>query len=147
MATPSSTSRPPVSSNGHRSVSASMTADPIAALGAQDMPALVPFGQLDFLYTPSADVAADSRYFRDVLGAEVVFAIEATGTKVAMVRLGGAGPAILLTDHLDGDRPILVYRVENLAAAVAALHARGWPRGRLLELPPGPACSFETPGS
>jgi len=106
----------------------------------------VAFGQLDFLYTPSADVAADSRYFRDVLGAEIVFAIEATGTKVAMVRLGSEGPAILLTDHLEGDRPILVYRVENLAEAVAALEARGWPRGRLLELPPGPACSFETPG-
>lgn len=106
----------------------------------------VGFGQLDYLYTPSADVAADCRYFREVLGAEVVFAIEAMGTKVAMVRLSGEGPAILLTDHLDGDRPILVYRVENLAEAVAALEARGWPRGRLLELPPGPACSFETPG-
>jgi hypothetical protein len=106
----------------------------------------VAFGQLDFLYTPSADVAADSHYFRDVLGAEVVFAIEAMGTKVAMIRLNDEGPAILLTDHLDGDRPILVYRVENLAEAVAALEARGWPQGRLLELPPGPACSFETPG-
>ena len=113
---------------------------PVGTLGE------VAFGQLDFLYTPSADVAADSRYFREVLGAEVVFAIEAMGTKVAMVRLSGMGPAILLTDHLDGDRPILVYRVENLAEAVAALQARGWPRGRLLELPPGPACSFETPG-
>ena len=106
----------------------------------------VDFGRLDFLYTPSDDVAADCHYFAEVLGAEIVFAIEAMGTKVAMVRLGGEGPAILLTDHLDGDRPILVYRVENLADAVAALEARGWPRGRLLELPPGPACSFETPG-
>ena len=114
--------------------------NPVETLGE------VAFGQLDFLYTPSADVVADSRYFRDVLGAEVVFAIEAMGTKVAMVRLIGEGPAILLTDHLAGDRPILVYRVENLAEAVAALEARGWPRGRLLELPPGPACSFETPG-
>jgi urease beta subunit len=118
-----------------------MTANPpIETLGE------VAFGQLDFLYTPSTDVTADSRYFREVLGAEVVFAIEAMGTKVAMVRLSGEGPAILLTDHLEGDRPILVYRVENLAEAVTALEARGWPRGRRLELPPGPACSFETPG-
>jgi hypothetical protein len=106
----------------------------------------VAFDQLDFLYTPSADVAADARYFSEILGGEIVFAVDAMGTKVAMIRLSGEGPAILLTDHLDGDRPILVYRVENLAAAVAALEARGWPRGRLLELPPGPACSFETPG-
>ena len=31
-----------------------------------------PFIQLDYLYTPSADVAADMKYFIDVLGAEVV---------------------------------------------------------------------------
>src|SRR6185369_14620011 len=115
MATRCSTSRPPASSSRSGALP-SMTANPpIDTLGE------VAFGQLDFLYTPSVDVAADSRYFREVLGAEVVFAIEAMGTKVAMVRLSGMGPAILLTDHLDGDRPILVYRVENLAEAVAAL--------------------------
>lgn len=111
-----------------------------------EAPGEVAFGQLEFLYTPSADVAADSRYFSEVLGGEVVFAIEAMGTKVAMVRLSGEGPAILLTDHLQGERPILVYRVQNLADAVAAVEARGLRRGRLLELPPGPACTFETPG-
>ena len=117
-----------------------------AVVNAIETPGSVALGQLEFLYTPSTDVAADSRYFREVLGAEIVFAIEAMGTKVAMIRLGGEGPAILLTDHLDGNRPILVYRVDSLADAVAALQARGWPRGRMLELPPGPACSFETPG-
>src|SRR5436190_1919332 len=75
-----------------------MTANPIAdGRGPVRTPDEVAFGQLDFLYTPSADVVADSRYFRDVLGGEVVFAIEAMGTKVAMVRLGGEGPAILRT--------------------------------------------------
>jgi hypothetical protein len=101
---------------------------------------------LDFLYTPSADVAADVRYFTEVLGGALVFAIEAMGTKVAMIRLGETAPAILLTDHLDGDRPILVYRVDRLADALATLEARGWTRERTLELPPGPACSFRTPG-
>jgi hypothetical protein len=91
-------------------------------------------------------VSPSARYSSEVLGAELVFAIEATSTKVAMVRLSQGGPAILLTGHLDGARPILVYRVEDLAEAVAALDARGWPRGRVIELPPGPACSFETPG-
>lgn len=101
---------------------------------------------LDFLYTPSADVAADARYFTEILGGELVFAIEAMGTRVAMIRLGEGTPAILLTDHLDGDRPILVYRVDGLEAALHDLEARGWTRERMLELPPGPACSFRTPG-
>jgi len=101
---------------------------------------------LDFLYTPSADMAADVRYFTEVPGGELVFAIEAMGTKVAMIRLGEAAPAILLTDHLEGDRPILVYRVDRLADSLAALEAQGWTRERTLELPPGPACSFRTPG-
>jgi catechol 2,3-dioxygenase-like lactoylglutathione lyase family enzyme len=104
------------------------------------------FGTLDYLYTPSRDVAADVAYFADVLGAEIVFAIEAMGTRVAMVRLGDEPPAILLTDHLEGERAILVYRVADLAAALDALAARGWAREETLELPPGPACSFRTPG-
>jgi hypothetical protein len=38
-----------------------------------------PFQQLDFLYTPSRDVAADLAYLVEVVGARVVFAIEAMG--------------------------------------------------------------------
>ena len=73
-------------------------------------------GSLDFLYTPSADVAADLRYLVDVLGAEEVFAIEDGGIRVAMASFGGP-PAILLTDHLEGDRPIHLFAVTDLAAA------------------------------
>jgi catechol 2,3-dioxygenase-like lactoylglutathione lyase family enzyme len=103
------------------------------------------FGTLDYLYTPSSDVAADARFFTTVLGAELVFAIESSGARVAMVRLSPGPPAILLTDHLEGDRPILVYQVDDLAGAMAALEAAGV-RGRELELPPGPAYTFVAPG-
>jgi len=105
-----------------------------------------PFLSLDYLYTPSADVAADARFFVTTLGAEFVFAIESSGTRVAMLRLSSDGPSILLTDHLEGDRPILVYRVANLAGAMRDLAARGWTDDRTLELPPGPATSFTSPG-
>lgn len=105
-----------------------------------------PFISLDYLYTPSSDVAADARFFVSVLGAELVFAIDSSGTRVAMLRLSGEGPAILLTDHLEGDRPILVYRVANLVGAMRDLEARSWTAERTLELPPGPATSFTTPG-
>jgi hypothetical protein len=66
------------------------------------------FEQLDFLYTPSSDVAADMAYFTDVLGGRLVFAIEGMGTRVAMIELSISPPAVLLADHVDGERPILV---------------------------------------
>ncbi|MEX2546676.1 MAG: VOC family protein [Chloroflexota bacterium] len=105
-----------------------------------------PFEQLDFVYMPSRDVAADVRYFTDVLGAELVFAIDAMGTRVAMVKLTESPPRLLLADHVEGDQLILVYRVPALDAALADLEKRGWTEARSLELPMGPASSFTTPG-
>ena len=102
-------------------------------------------GSLDFLYTPSTDVAADARYFVDVLGAELGFTIEDGGIRVAMVSFGSP-PAILLTDHLEGDRPVHLYAVEDLGATSKELEARGWRPERSIELPPGPATTFRTPG-
>ena len=52
------------------------------------------------------------RYFTDVLGGRLRFAIEGMGTRVAMIELTSGPPHILLADHLEGDRPIHVYRVE-----------------------------------
>lgn len=100
------------------------------------------FEQLDFLYTPSTDVAGDAAWFCDVLGGRLVFAIEAMGTRVAMVELSPGPPQVLLADHLEGDRAILVYRVGDLAAALAGMEARGWARERTFEIPHGPCCSF-----
>jgi hypothetical protein len=76
----------------------------------------------------------------------VVFAVEAMGTRVAAVRLTAGPPLVLLADHVEGERPILVYRVADLEAALAGLEARGWQRQRTLEIPQGPCCSFQTPG-
>ena len=103
------------------------------------------FEQLDFLYTPSRDVAADAAYFVDVLGGRLVFAIDDGGTRVAMIEMTGAPPRILLTDHLEGDRLILVYRVADLPVALAELKGRGWTPERSLEIPHGPCSSFRTP--
>jgi hypothetical protein len=109
-------------------------------------PASLPFDQLDYLYTPSTDVARDAGFLVRVLGGELTFAIDDDGTRVAMVRLSPEPPAILLTDHLDGDRPIHVYRVASLVGAAGELEARGWRQERPIELPPGPAVSFTAPG-
>lgn len=104
------------------------------------------FEQLDFLYTPSRDVAADLAYFVDVLGGRAVFAIEGMGTRVAAVELTEGPPLILLADHVEGDRAILVYRVPDLTAALAELETRGWQREHTFEIPHGPICSFCSPG-
>jgi hypothetical protein len=104
------------------------------------------FEQLDFIYMPSRDVAADVRYLTDVLGGHLVFAVEGMGTRVAMIELADQIPRLLLAGHLEGDRPVLVYRVADLAGAMQALEGRGWKRGHMLEIPHGPVCSFTTPG-
>jgi hypothetical protein len=105
-----------------------------------------PFGSLDFLYTPSSDVAADVQYFTRTLGGKLVFAIDSNGTRVAAVELTGGPPLVLFADHVEGDRPILVYRVPDLTSALDSLEERGWKREATLEIPHGPCCSFRTPG-
>jgi hypothetical protein len=105
-----------------------------------------PFVQLDYLYVPSTDVAKDLQYFTGVLGGELGFAVEGMGARVAMVRLTQGPPHVLLTDHLDSDQPILIYRVAELKASLADLKARGWKKGQNLEIPMGSCCSFTTPG-
>ncbi len=105
-----------------------------------------PFDRLDFVYTPSDDVERDLAYFTQVLGGRAVFAIDAMGTRVAAVELTDGPPLVLLTDHVEGERAILLYLVPNLDQALAALEARGWERAGTFEIPHGPCCSFRTPG-
>jgi len=103
------------------------------------------FLQLDYLYTPSSDVAADARLFTDVLGGKLAFAVEGMGARVAMVELTDGPPHVLLTDHLEGDRAIYIYRVDNLRKAAAELKKRGLKDERRLEIPIGPCSSFVLP--
>ena len=119
---------------------------PLSSRSSKKQPALTPFEQLDYLYTPSSDVAADARYFVDVLGARLGFAVEGMGARVALVELTGGPPHVLLTDHLEGDRPIFIYRVEDLGTATAELKKRGMKKQHSLEIPMGPCTSFATPG-
>jgi hypothetical protein len=110
-----------------------------------ESPAL-PFQQLDFLYMPSRDVATGRTYLTDVLGGRMVFAVEAMGTRVAAGEVASGPPLLLLADHLAGAAPILVYRVADLDATLAALAARGWTPTATFDIPHGPCCSFRTPG-
>jgi hypothetical protein len=104
------------------------------------------FESLDFIYTPSPDVAADIARFESALGASVEFAIERFGTRVAMVRLADGPPHVVLAEHLEGERPILVYRVASLHDAVRELEASEVDAGPELGFPYGPIHAFSMPG-
>jgi hypothetical protein len=96
---------------------------------------------LDFIYMPSRDVEQDLMFFSEVPGVEVVFNIKDMGTQVAMFKLG-SGPRLLLADHLEGELPILIYRVANLRKAMKELKIRGWKKEREVEIPHGPCCTY-----
>ena len=102
-----------------------------------DDPGDASLGPLDYVYAPSTDVAADVRWLTEALGAEIAFAIDSDGTRVAMLRMGAGGPPVLVADHLHDQRPIFLYRVASLEAARRRLEQRGLGGGHAVDLPPG----------
>jgi hypothetical protein len=95
---------------------------------------------------PSRDVAADLRFYVQMLGGEVVFAIEAFGARVAEVKVAEGGPRLVLADHLEGEVPVLIHRVGHLEAALAELERRGAEVEARFEIPYGPCSTLRTPG-
>jgi catechol 2,3-dioxygenase-like lactoylglutathione lyase family enzyme len=101
---------------------------------------------LDILYVPSRDVSADVAFYRDMLGARVVFAIEAMGARVAEVALADEGPRVVLADHLSGEAPILLHRVADLDETLRELAGHAVEPEHRVELPLGPCATLRTPG-
>ncbi len=104
------------------------------------------FLSLDFIYVPTADVSTTAGHYLDTLGAQVQWNVSGMGTRVACLRLSEAGPAILLSGHLQGEKPILIYRVADYGATVAALREKGVAEIKELEIPHGPCASFRAEG-
>jgi hypothetical protein len=102
----------------------------------------VTYESLDYLYVPTSDVGASARRYVDELGAELMWKVRGMGTVVACLRISADGPAILLSEHLDGTVPILVYRVTDYDAAVQRLRDKGIADIHELEIPHGPCASF-----
>jgi hypothetical protein len=99
------------------------------------------FGSLDYIYLPAADVDDEVVRYVETAGAELVWKVRAMGTTVACLRVGESGPAILLSGHLQGTSPILVYQVQDYAGTVAQLRQRNVTL-RELEIPHGPCATF-----
>jgi catechol 2,3-dioxygenase-like lactoylglutathione lyase family enzyme len=104
-----------------------------------------PLGELDFLYLPSSDVARDLRFYTAVLGAEIVFAIEAFDTRVAEVRVA-EGPRLVLAEHLGDEQPLLVHRVERLEETLAEFEGRGLEVEARFGIPHGDCVALRSPG-
>jgi catechol 2,3-dioxygenase-like lactoylglutathione lyase family enzyme len=103
------------------------------------------FLSLDFVYVPTADVDAAADPYVEVFGAELVWKVRGMGTVVACLRLAAEGPSILLSGHLAGENPVLVWRVADYSATVAGLRASGVADNDELEIPHGPCASFRAP--
>lgn len=103
------------------------------------------YESLDYVYVPTSDVGASVRRYIDELGAELVWKVRGMGTVVACLRVSAEGPAILLSEHLEGTVPILVYRVSDYAAAIAQLERAEVAELHQLEIPQGPCASFRLP--
>ena len=106
----------------------------------------LPFQSLDFVYVPTEDVPAAARAYVEHLGAALVWQVRGMGTVVACLHVSGDGPAILLSGHLAGKVPILIYRVADYGETVARLRAAGVEELHELEIPHGPCASFRAPG-
>jgi hypothetical protein len=103
------------------------------------------FQSLDYVYVPTEDVDAAARDYVERLGATLVWKVRGMGTVVACLRVSEQGPDILLSGHLQGPLPILIYRVPDYRGAVTALRSAGLALHEV-ELPPGPCATFRAPG-
>jgi hypothetical protein len=95
---------------------------------------------------PTGDVDATAQHYVEVFGADLEWKVRGMGTTVASLRVAGEGPAILLSGHLEGPTPILIYRVDDYTATVAALRRGGVSDLHELEIPHGPCASFRGGG-
>ena len=89
-----------------------------------------------------ADVARSAAFYRDALGAEIVWAFDRFGAVVAALRLGD-GPLLLLADHRPPGECRLLYAVDDLRAAMLAAREAGAAHVVEVGVPPGPCAIFD----
>lgn len=94
----------------------------------------------------SANIDKDLRFYRDVLGAKLVWHSKHFGAEVIAFNLGPTEPLILLADHLPAPKCELIYEVKDLESTAKDLTSRGWkPEGEMFEIPNGPCYLFRDP--
>ena len=103
------------------------------------------FGELAYLYVGTSDFERDVAFYRDVLGAPVVWRFAKFGAQVAAFRVG-PGPLLLLADHRPAPSCMPIFAVTDLDETSRALRERGWvPTAGPFEVPDGPCYLFHDP--
>lgn len=101
-----------------------------------------PLGTLKYLYVGTGHFDEDLAYYRDVIGAKMVWNFTAFGARVAAFRIA-RGPLFLIADHRSAPSCMPVFAVDDLDATTAALEERGWkPTEGPFEIPDGPCYVF-----
>lgn len=106
-----------------------------------------PLGALAYLYVGVGKDGFDDAlaYYRDTLGADVVWNLEGFGARVAAFRVS-EGPLLLVADHRPAPSVLPVYAVPDLDDAERRLRERGWrPEGPRFGIPDGPCLLFHDP--
>ncbi|HYV95435.1 MAG TPA: VOC family protein [Chitinophagales bacterium] len=100
------------------------------------------FKRLVYIYTGTNNYSADYHFYKNILGAKLIWEFENFGAKVAAFDLCGE-PYLLIADHVHAPGKRLIYEVENINAAAEELKSRGWkPDGKKFEVPDGPCINF-----
>jgi catechol 2,3-dioxygenase-like lactoylglutathione lyase family enzyme len=101
------------------------------------------FNRLVYIYIGTNNFTADYHFYKNILGAKLVWEFENFGAKVAAFDLCGE-PYLLIADHVHAPSKRLIYQVENINVAVEKLKSRGWkPDGKKFEVPDGPCFNFK----
>ncbi len=107
-----------------------------------------PFAKLEYLYIGCADFERDLKYYREVLGAQLLWAFDKFDAKVAALKVA-SGPPLLLATHRPAPscQPIFSLPVGgSLDALMKNLKQRGWQvEGEPMETPNGPTVLFKDP--
>src|SRR6476661_2003653 len=101
------------------------------------------FKHIIYIYIGTSNYNADRHFYKEVLGARLVWEFEEFGAKVAAFDLSGE-PYLLIADHVHAPSKRLIFEVENIKEAEEELRSRGWkPDGNMFEIPDGPCINFK----
>lgn len=106
----------------------------------------LPFKTLEYLYVGCNEFDADVRFYKDTIKAELLWAFNKFGSKVAAFKMA-YGPILLLADHKKAPSIEPIFSVDNLETAVKSLKERGITKlDGPIDTPNGRAYSFKDPG-
>jgi catechol 2,3-dioxygenase-like lactoylglutathione lyase family enzyme len=101
------------------------------------------FKRLVYVYIGTSNYSADFHFYKDILGATLVWEFENFGAKVAAFNLCGE-PYLIIADHVHAPGKRLIYVVENIHDAAKELSARGLKQdGKEFEVPDGTCINFK----